>query len=106
MGKGKNPIFGPFWAQGGLKSPKVKIAIFKLKYLFFLIGNHPQHKFECKWMLRIPIWPNFGPMGQIKGKNRQKIAKFEKGLKNLPVDENFIFSQKSIIYCVNNWNQE
>ena len=36
----------------------------------------------------------------------QKIAKFEKGLKNLPVDEYFIFSQKSIIFCVNNWNQE
>ena len=57
-------------------------------------------------MLRIPIWPNFGPMGPKKGKNRQKIAKFEKGLKNLPLDEYFIFSQKSIIYCVNNWNQE
>ena len=106
MGKGKNPIFGPFWAQGGPKSPKVKIAIFELKYLFFPTGNHPQHKFECKQMLRIPIWPNFGPMGPKKGKNRQKIAKFEKGLKNLPPDEYFIFSQKSIIYCVNNWNQE
>ena len=106
MGKGKNPISGPFWAQGGPKSPKVKIAIFELKYLFFPTGNHPQHKFECKQMLRIPIWPNFGPMGPKKGKNRQKIAKFEKGLKNLPVDEYFIFSQKSIIFCVNNWNQE
>ena len=55
MGKGKNPIFGPFWAQGGPKSPKVKIAIFELIYLFFPTGNHPQHKFECKQMLRIPI---------------------------------------------------
>ena len=55
MGKGKNPIFGPLGAQGGPKSPKVKIANFELKYLFFLIGNHPQHKFECKQMLRIPI---------------------------------------------------
>ena len=106
MGKGKNPIFGPFWAQGGPKSPKVEIAIFELKYLFFPTGNHPQHKFECKQMLRIPIWANFGPMGPKKGQNRQKIAKFEKGLKNLPLDEYFIFSQKSIIYCVNNWNQE
>ena len=54
-GEGKNPIFGPFWAQGGPKSPKVKIAIFELEYLFFLTGNHPQHKVECKQMLRIPI---------------------------------------------------
>ena len=92
MGKGKTPIFGPFWAQGGPKSPKVKIAIFELKYLFFPTGNHPQHKFECKKMLRIPIWPNFGPMDPKKGKNRQKIAKFEKGLKNLPPDEYFILS--------------
>ena len=92
MEKGKNPISGPFWAQGGPKSPKVKIAIFELKYLFFPTGNHPQHKFECKQMLRIPIWPNFGPMGPKKGKNRQKIAKFEKGLKNLPPDEYFILS--------------
>ena len=74
--------------------------------MFFPTGNHPQHKFECKQMLRIPIWPNFGPMGPKKGKNRQKIAKFEKGLKNLPPDEYFIFSQKSIIYSVNNWNHE
>ena len=55
MGKGKNSIFGPFGAQGGPKSPKVKIAIFELKCLFFPTGNHPQHKFECKQMLRIPI---------------------------------------------------
>ena len=41
-------------------------------------------------------------MGPEKGQNRQKIAKFEKGLKNLPPDEYFNFSQKSIIYSVNN----
>ena len=106
MGKGKNPIFGPFWAQGGPKKPKSKNCHFWAKIFVFPTGNHPQHKFECKQMLRIPIWPNFGPMGPKKGQNRQKIAKFEKGLKNLPVDEYFIFSQKSIIFCVNIWNQE
>ena len=97
---------GLFELKGGQKAQKWEIAIFDLKSLFFLIGNHPQNKFKCKQMLRIPIWPNFGPMDPKKVQNRQKIAKFEKGLKNLSVDEYFIFSQKSIVYCVNNWNQE
>ena len=91
-GSGKILSLGPFGLKGGQKAQKWEIAIFDLKSLFFLIGNHPQNKFKCNKMLRMPIWPNFGPMGPKKGRNRQKIAKFEKGLKNLPPDEYFILS--------------
>ena len=34
--------------------------------------------FKCKQMLSIPIWPKFGPLGQKKGKNRQKNSQIWK----------------------------